>query len=606
MTMKTKQSVRVLQRKSASNSKTSKPSSPARPGKVNLNGPLRPETILQLQQTHGNRSVQRMLATRQTRPAVQRSMLGDMWDSVTDTAESLWDSAVDWVEEAAATPIIGSDYFVTDDLAYLRDAPPKLKSNGGVLPEGRKVTVLESHKKGKKMYVKVAERLPEELLPSASQEGWTLFSNLGMNKNETITPAEPGTLDPVPVVDVDDIKTTLPKTEKASDVGRRREAAGLGTLSEDEKNALKAAGKEDIVNQLDTAQRAIKRLKAENGKLKKDKSLNKAERAAKKAENKKQIKAHKATIASLYAGVGSAVRAKIDMTVELGRVGLTPEKWFSKLYPSASFLGITIGGNQKVYKKKGWGGVHGEFYERLKVAEQILMTETGLSASELGKEMKIKRIGGLRHPKPATGSGGGVGLHSYGLAIDIGSTAGSNPYIGLHKTNDSAPVVERATQLVRGAAFDIRAKAPFGEGKNRTEKQVDQASKMYDLLSDSSEAFKIYFQFREAKEVALPDGTMLKLADLAGSFSKATGEDLLTVEEWQAQITADHDLLQGKNTDFGEKGPAGGFIGLDKRLVVAMVKAGISWGGLLPKAKDVMHFDYRAGTIKRGPVARLS
>lgn len=597
-----KQQAVTLQR--TSRPKTPKPVNPTNSHSVNLNGSLRPENILQLQRTHGNKYVQRVL-TKQRQPTVQRSFLGDLWDSVTETAGEMWDAAVEFMQQ----PIVGGEYVITDDLAYLRDEPPKLKTNGGLLPEGRHVTVLDSHKKGKKMYVLVNEKLPEHLLPSASQQGWTLFSNMSLpssaEKAPEETPESPTTTTTT-TTDVGDIEVSLPETEKAHDTARRAEATDLAALSKDEINALNMAGKTDIVKKIDNAKRELAKLQGQLKDIKKDKSINKAEKSTKKADKKQEIADQKKVIADLYAGIGQSVKAKIDIAVELGRVGLTPEKWFNKLYPSATFLGITIGGNQKVYKRKGWGGVHGEMYERLKVAEEILVTETGLTAEEIGKEMGLKRIGGLRHPKPATGSGTGVGLHSYGLAIDIGTKSGPNPYLGLHKTNDSAPVVKRATQLINGGAFDIRADAPRGEGKKRADKRVDQAGKMYDLLADASHATKIYFQFRDAEQVTLPDGQLLELSSLASAYSSATGEDLLTVAEWQEQIKADYDTITGKDTDFGKKmDPAKGFIGLDKRLVIAMTRAGISWGGLLPGAKDIMHFDYRGGTIKRGPVARL-
>jgi hypothetical protein len=37
---------------------------------------------------------------------------------------------------------------------------------------------------------------------------------------------------------------------------------------------------------------------------------------------------------------------------------------------------------------------------------------------------------------------------------------------------------------------------------------------------------------------------------------------------------------------------------LAKELVVALMNAGLLWGGEYPGAKDMMHFDWRGGTIK--------
>lgn len=593
MTIKAKkQPAKIVQRKTPPKAT---PKAPAQQP-LQMNQPLRPETVLQLQRTHGNKYVQRVLSTQ--RPTIQRGWLGDMWDTVTDTVDTVWDAAMDLFDQ----PVIDEEYIITDKLAYLRSEPPALDPTGELIPKGQHVTVKDMHKKGNKMYVQVSHSSSEE---GVAQLGWTLFSNMSspFKAKKKEEEASKGTTPST--IDVDDIK--LPETEQASDVPRREFATGLAELSDEEKEALKLAGKDDIVNKIDEAKRVLVKLKADLKAIKKDKSKSKSERRTEQKAKKKEISEQNNVIADLYKGVTKDIRAKIDIAVELKRAGLTPEAWFSKLYPSAKFLGVTIRGNQKVYQKQGWGGVHAELYERLKVAEQLLMDETGLTADELGKEMGIKRIGGLRHPKPATGSGTGVGLHSYGLAIDISSTKAPNPYLGKHKTNDSAPVVKRATQLINGGAFDIRSKAPAGEGKKRADKRLDQASKMFDLLSSASNAMKVYFQFRETEQVTLPDGQLLELDTLASAYSLATGEELLSVAEWQEQMKADYDMLHSKKTDFGEKmDPAKGFIGLDKRMVMAMVKAGLSWGGLLEQAKDIMHFDYRDGTIKRRPVAQLN
>ena len=65
--------------------------------------------------------------------------------------------------------------------------------------------------------------------------------------------------------------------------------------------------------------------------------------------------------------------------------------------------------------------------------------------------------------------------------------------------------------------------------------------------------------------------------------------------EWQEQIKKDRENLQGA---LG-KDPEKGFLNLDKQLVMALVKAGLSWGGTLDNQKDIHHFDFRGGTIKR-------
>ena len=52
--------------------------------------------------------------------------------------------------------------------------------------------------------------------------------------------------------------------------------------------------------------------------------------------------------------------------------------------------------------------------------------------------------------------------------------------------------------------------------------------------------------------------------------------------------------------------PALGFMSLDKRLVEALICAGVDWCRVLGKAKDIMHFGlYRGGTIKKSAPAAL-
>jgi D-alanyl-D-alanine carboxypeptidase-like protein len=55
------------------------------------------------------------------------------------------------------------------------------------------------------------------------------------------------------------------------------------------------------------------------------------------------------------------------------------------------------------------------------------------------------------------------------------------------------------------------------------------------------------------------------------------------------------DLYRHKNPE--QKG----YMDLARELVLALAEeGGLLWGGVYPKAKDMMHFDYRDGPIDRG------
>jgi len=266
--------------------------------------------------------------------------------------------------------------------------------------------------------------------------------------------------------------------------------------------------------------------------------------------------------------------------------GPTAEQWFADLYPGATFLGIAIDGQEK-FRGEVIGGVHKELYDRLKRVEQLLMTETGKDEAGTAEELGLRTVGGLR---PGSGS-----LHTFGLAIDVNADR-SNPWL---RASSQAPV-QRATQLVSKSAVDVLAHPTKQSGTTR-EQRAKQARQMYAELSSVATALDVYFRFRSSTSVTLGDDTILELADLASAYAAATGESR-TVAQWQEQIAEDHKTLVGGN--YGKRrDPAkeSATMDLDQRLVMAMAKAGLTWGGTLgAQGKDVMHFDLRDGTIK-GP-----
>ncbi|HSK96073.1 MAG TPA: hypothetical protein VK891_05595, partial [Euzebyales bacterium] len=63
---------------------------------------------------------------------------------------------------------------------------------------------------------------------------------------------------------------------------------------------------------------------------------------------------------------------------------------------------------------------------------------------------------------------------------------------------------------------------------------------------------------------------------------------------------------QAKDRKEGARGAWGGhhsaqthgFMDLARSLVVALVSAGLLWGGMYRTGKDIMHFDLRTGTVR--------
>ncbi|HEX6086014.1 MAG TPA: DUF2272 domain-containing protein, partial [Thermoanaerobaculia bacterium] len=154
----------------------------------------------------------------------------------------------------------------------------------------------------------------------------------------------------------------------------------------------------------------------------------------------------------------SADRASIASTLKANGTDL--DTWFGGMVPDATFLGRAIrasGGRAP--------GVHRALFEALQRAERTLLDQyPGRTAEQLGKELGIYDIAGLRPPRKATG-GTLPSYHCFGLAIDINHD--TNPFVGNMKpkkdsaryeefmANRSPRVIERAMWLLRGERFDV-------------------------------------------------------------------------------------------------------------------------------------------------------
>ena len=266
--------------------------------------------------------------------------------------------------------------------------------------------------------------------------------------------------------------------------------------------------------------------------------------------------------------ISKHVKAKVDMEKALVKAfpqhSADPHQalaaWFGDIVPDATFLGHPIEAEGSVCP-----GVHQELLAKLKAAERDLEAQ--------GKTFTIHSVGGLRPPSPATG-GKLPSYHCFGLAIDI--DASSNPFV----RGDTEPVVMRATLLMKGSEYDP-LKAP--------EKNV---AAQFDALEAGSDALRDYFALRG-------EGAEAKIeAQLAAHPAARAQGDAAT---WKKTI--EDDLARLKPTDTWKHGdPTKGMLSLDKDLVLALTKAGLTWGGMYRRpedGRDLMHFDWRGGTIQQ-------
>jgi hypothetical protein len=100
---------------------------------------------------------------------------------------------------------------------------------------------------------------------------------------------------------------------------------------------------------------------------------------------------------------------------------------------------------------------------------------------------------------------------------------------------------------------------------------------------------------RTATEVTI-GGTAKSLESLAERFATATGTPVKSVADWQTQINEDYAVLKSTYGDRRDPAQASDLMDLDKRLVLALARAGLAWG-MYTKSKDIMHFDVRDSVI---------
>lgn len=274
----------------------------------------------------------------------------------------------------------------------------------------------------------------------------------------------------------------------------------------------------------------------------------------------------------------------------------TVETWFASMVPNATFLGKTI----RATSAGGVPGVHKELHDKLKEAERRLMAKyPGKTAAQIGTDLDLRDIGGLRKPKKATGKQT-PSYHVFGLAVDI--DPGTNPFVGNAKVkkkkgmtkekkaeltaNRSPRIIERAMLLLHGETFDVEAKLATTKGVSATIKALES----YDIHRRASDALSSYLKL--ADDLEGPTLRGLVEARLAAG-------DTNDLAWWKTRIRTDRDQIG--NWDFGNAPHPEdtGYLDISRDIVEALVTSGLTWGGTYNKDKDIMHFDWRSGTIQQ-------
>jgi uncharacterized protein YcbK (DUF882 family) len=273
-----------------------------------------------------------------------------------------------------------------------------------------------------------------------------------------------------------------------------------------------------------------------------------------------------------------AIAAKLEAN------GQDPATWFVGIVPDATFLGHQIrasGGKVP--------GVHRVLLDVLKRAEQTLLDDhPGRTAEQLGQELGIYDVSGLRPPKKATGKAS-PSYHCFGLAVDINHD--TNPFVGNmvpgkdaaryseYMENRSPRVIERAMWLLHGERFNVETPIKTASG-------MAGAGKAWDTHHRASDTLAQYLRLADDL-----DGQRLRT--LVNDV-QARG-DTKTLAWWKTRITTDRSVLKHWDFQHHRNPEQLGYMDLPRALVVALVGAGLKWGGQFNGAKDIMHFDLREG-----------
>jgi hypothetical protein len=263
--------------------------------------------------------------------------------------------------------------------------------------------------------------------------------------------------------------------------------------------------------------------------------------------------------------------------------GTTQTSWERGLRNNATFLGLRIS-----------RGIHKELADRLAQSEAYLRNRpkhSGLSDTQIAQRVGLYSIDGRRPPGIAV-CGSRISYHAFGLAIDINYRG--NPFIGRIENafgrSETARIIQRATNFILGRRINIRALS-----RNLMLEEVRNT------YQEASDALRAYFGFRDDRNALA--------AHLRRRGLPAENTD---VSRWLRIINADYNNETLRNefrmTAGGIRDRTKGFIDLKEELVLALgrhsglvPKHQLTWGGdprVYGAGKDLMHFDWRNGTIK--------
>lgn len=263
----------------------------------------------------------------------------------------------------------------------------------------------------------------------------------------------------------------------------------------------------------------------------------------------------------------------------LTAAGTTQAAWEAG-YGAGTFLAVAVG-----------RGLHRDLQARLDLAQTSLLSQfPGSGPADLATQLGLRTISGRRGVMPAVG-GSRLSFHSFGLAIDVNYS--TNPFIGRSAAVDT--VIDRIHQFMLGTEFHIAS---------RQEGAVEEVRARY---AAASQAFAQYFAMRgDTDAIRRFLATRREVVVLAADsplINPWQEEDDARVAQVAAQIEADAQnpalLADMEMTGAGPRDPTAGFMDLGPALVTALTgPAGLTWGGQYSEAKDMMHFDWRGGTVR--------
>jgi murein DD-endopeptidase MepM/ murein hydrolase activator NlpD len=269
----------------------------------------------------------------------------------------------------------------------------------------------------------------------------------------------------------------------------------------------------------------------------------------------------------------------------LRNAGTDSRRWDAG-YQHRQFLGVSI-----------QHGLHQELADRLSLAEADLQTQfPSMNETQIAQQIQLNTISGRRQVVNAAG-GDKLSFHSFGLAIDINYSR--NPFIGRSAIvsgaiGSSDDVINRIYQFMTSGEFHISVQ------------QEGSVQEIYHRYAFASQAFTNYFAMRgntDAIRTFLAERGEIIGASVGELMNPWQEEDEARVQQIAVQIEADAQnpylLADMQMTGSGPRPLELGFMDLSEQIVMALTgPAGLFWGGEYGSGKDLMHFDWRMGTIR--------